>query len=299
MKLQVSVLLCMKHSIVDVIVLQLYRFWICLDITTGVSSVLNLSFVSVDRYVHIAKPLHYHTIMTSKRAKIIILCIWMYAVGLALIKGIAFHWKRPNYEILVFTMGFILPFSVMGWCYYKILCEARVHARALSQLDAVGKRDRNKQFKAAKTIAVVILAFFICWCPFFTLNLVYGLCPSWKIPGVLITVSKWLHYTNSALNPIIYACFNQEYRSAFRALLTRKWYQSGRLRNGRLSTKSFMHKKNLPKEGKHDNGLCSPRNGLTHMISLSLRRGDSKNTFPATLNERTLDVFGKLQESTV
>ena len=193
---------------------------------------MNLSLVSVDRYIHILMPLHYHGIMTSKRAKVIILCIWLYAIGLAMIKGIAFHWERPNYEILVFIMGFVLPLSVMGWCYYKIFGEARIHSRAMYHLDTARRKERSKEFKAAKTIAVVIFAFFICWCPFFVLNLVYGLYPTWRIPGELITVSKWLHYTNSALNPIIYACCNLEYRSAFRALLTRKLLQNGNFNSG-------------------------------------------------------------------
>ncbi|XP_065071061.1 octopamine receptor 1-like isoform X1 [Rhopilema esculentum] len=230
----------------------IYRLWICIDITSGVASVLNLSFVSVDRYIHIVMPLHYYGIMTSSRAKVIIFCIWLYAIGLAMIKGIAFNWEKPNYEILVFILGFILPLLVMGWCYYKIFGEARIHEKALSNMDTARSRDRNKQFKAAKTIAAVILAFFICWCPFFALNLIYGLCPNWKIPRVLITVSKWLHYTNSALNPIIYACFNQEYRSAFRALLTRKFYQNG---NFHTAEKFSMPRKGTKREEESTNGL--------------------------------------------
>lgn len=213
---------------------------------------MNLSFVSVDRYIHILMPLHYHGIMTSKRAKIIILCIWLYAIGLAMIKGIAFHWERPNYEILVFIMGFVLPLSVMGWCYYKIFGEARIHSRAMYHLDTARRKERSKEFKAAKTIAVVIFGFFICWCPFFVLNLAYGLYPTWRIPREMITVSKWLHYTNSALNPIIYACFNLEYRSAFRALLTRKLLQTGHFNN---SSSQKANGKHARKSENSSNGL--------------------------------------------
>lgn len=212
----------------------------------------------------------------------------MYAIGLALIKGIAFYWDRPNYEILVFVMGFLLPFSVMGWCYYKIFGEARIHARALNDLDTVGKRDRNKQFKAAKTIAVVILAVFICWCPFFTLNLVYGLYPSWDVPVTLITVSKWLHYANSAFNPIIYACFNQEYRSAFRALLTRKRYQFDR-----VSKKPSVTKKGSLKRSENENGFIHTQNSNGKNIEVHLSSSLSK------LDDKSFEKLEKLQESTV
>ena len=179
--------------------------------------------------------------MTSKRAKIILLGIWLYAAGLAAVKGVAFNWERPNYEILVFVLGFLLPFSVMGLCYCKIFGAARTQARAMKQMAM--PNEPNRELKAAKTIAVVILAFFLCWAPFFLLNLFYGLLPSWQIPKVLITVSKWLHYANSALNPIIYACFNREYRQAFRALLTRKMHIRGGISNGfALRSRSLVKK---------------------------------------------------------
>ncbi len=210
--------------------LQLYRLWICVDITSGVSSVLNLSFVSVDRYIHIMFPLRYESIITEKRAKFILIGVWLYAAGLASIKGIAFNWARPNYEILVSVMGFLLPFSVMVWCYHKIFRAARQHAQVLKNGQ---RRELGRDFKAAKTIAVVILAFFLCWCPFFLLNLCFGLLPDWRVPGVLINVAKWLHYTNSALNPLIYACLNEAYRSAFKALLTKKKLQRGFYSNAR------------------------------------------------------------------
>eukprot|EP00794_Sanderia_malayensis_P005331 gene5331-6000_t len=204
----------------------LYRLWICLDITSGVSSVMNLSFVSVDRYIHILLPLHYHSVITAKRAKFILFGIWLYAASLAAVKGFAFFWPRPNYEILIFVLGFLVPFSVMGLCYYKIFGAARRHVAQMKLTNGLQGPESIRQLKAAKTIAVVILAFFVCWGPFFVLNLCFGLFPNWQVPDPLIPVAKWLHYTNSALNPIIYACFNREYRSAFRALLTRKKLQS-------------------------------------------------------------------------
>ena len=231
------------------------------------------------------------------KAKAIIVCIWMYAVGLALIKGIAFHWERPNYEILVFVMGFLLPFSVMGWCYYKIFGEARIHARALKDLDSIGNRDRSKQFKAAKTIAVVILAFFICWCPFFTLNLVYGLHPTWTVPRALITVTKWLHYTNSAINPIIYACFNQEYRSAFRALLTRKRYQSEV-----LTKKSLVTKKSSLSQTAQENGgiILSRQKEAEQSVGLLCSRQDAQNNkCSSRCDDHKFKAISNLEESVI
>ena len=78
----------------------------------------------------------------------------------------------------------------------------------------------SRELKAAKTVGVVIGAFFVCWCPFFVLNLVYGLCIKCRpLPDESILVAKWMHYVNSVLNPIIYACMNKDFRSAFKKIL--------------------------------------------------------------------------------
>ncbi len=208
---------------------------------------LNLSFVSVDRYIHIFIPLRYESVMTGKRAKFILCGIWLYATGLASVKGIAFYWVRPNYEILVFVMGFLVPFLIMGCCYYKIFGAARQHARAMKRSDCQSKRP-SRDFRAAKTVAVVILAFFICWCPFYILNLCFGLMPDWDVPSTLITVTKCLHYVNSVLNPLIYACFNTAYRSAFKALLTRRNLQNGNWESSDRNVRRQLPLKQVPKD---------------------------------------------------
>ncbi len=203
---------------------------------------LNLSFVSVDRYIHIFIPLRYESVMTGKRAKFILCGIWLYATGLASVKGIAFYWVRPNYEILVFVMGFLVPFLVMGCCHYKIFCAARQHRRAMKR-SCRPSNEPSRDFQATKTVAVVILAFFICWCPFYIVNLCFGFLHDWNVPSTLITVTKLLHYVNSVLNPLIYACFNTAYRSAFKALLTKR-----NLRNGNWDSSNRNFKRQLALE---------------------------------------------------
>ena len=88
---------------------------------------------------------------------------------------------------------------------------------------------RVKQLKATKTLAVVIGVFCLCWLPFFIIFLTFQYCIdgcfepprlSKTARHVIITIFVTiLPLVNSAANPIIYTCFNAEFRKAFKRLL--------------------------------------------------------------------------------
>nr|XP_022918247.1 octopamine receptor beta-1R-like [Onthophagus taurus] len=79
------------------------------------------------------------------------------------------------------------------------------------------KRER----KAARTLGIIVSAFLACWLPFFLWYVITSLCGTehcYSPPGV-ITLVFWIGYFNSALNPLIYAYFNSEFRAAFKKTL--------------------------------------------------------------------------------
>ena len=86
-------------------------------------------------------------------------------------------------------------------------------------LKAHAKRFRVET-KAAKTLAVLIGVFVLCWLPFFTLYLVRPFCDH-CFSDMVFTLCFWLGYCNSAINPALYACFSQDFRTAFKRILRR------------------------------------------------------------------------------
>ena len=77
--------------------------------------------------------------------------------------------------------------------------------------------------QVTKTLGVIMGAFTVCWLPFFILALVRPFCQEYicckAIPDWLTSVFLWLGFTNSFLNPIIYARFNRDFRTPFKEIL--------------------------------------------------------------------------------
>lgn len=111
------------------------------------------------------------------------------------------------------------------------LCEITIPTRtALSRSTSIRRpttatrqgRFLQSERKATKVLGIIFFTFVILWAPFFSLNIVCGLCPSCsdKVSPTLSYVVQWLGYASSTVNPIFYTIFNPTFRQTFVRLLT-------------------------------------------------------------------------------
>ncbi|XP_029449747.1 LOW QUALITY PROTEIN: 5-hydroxytryptamine receptor 7-like [Rhinatrema bivittatum] len=103
----------------------------------------------------------------------------------------------------------------------------------------------KREQKAARTLGIIVGAFTFCWLPFFLLStarpFICGIecsCMPLRLERTLL----WLGYTNSLINPLIYAFFNRDLRTTFWNLLRCKY----RNINRRLSAASMHEALKVP-----------------------------------------------------
>ncbi|KAL4232299.1 hypothetical protein ACF0H5_009870 [Mactra antiquata] len=81
----------------------------------------------------------------------------------------------------------------------------------------------SQEKRAAKTLAIVLGCFAICWLPFFVITIIRAFCIDCDTPKIVITLVSWLGYFNSACNPFIYTFFNKDFRKALKRIFTCKY----------------------------------------------------------------------------
>ncbi|XP_005921256.1 alpha-1A adrenergic receptor [Haplochromis burtoni] len=116
----------------------------------------------------------------------------------------------------------------------------------------------SREKKAAKTLGVVVGMFTLCWLPFFLALPIGSFNVHLRPPESLFKVIFWLGYFNSCLNPIIYPCYNREFKLAFIRILKCQCHQRKRpgWREYNYRSSTFSSSGNSRKNSTDHNSGC-------------------------------------------
>lgn len=188
-----------------------------LDIFAGTCSILHLVTISLERFFAVVYPIRRRNI-SPKVYYIFLVAVWIIPAAASLSALELREINRKANMMFLFMGFFVIPLLVILFTYAKIWLTARNRIQPARDSSRSIKRD----MRIAVTIALVIGFFVIAWLPFFTVQLLIVFCESCK-PRIyntdLLLFVKYMHYSNSAINPIVYAVKIPEFRRAFKQLV--------------------------------------------------------------------------------
>ena len=196
---------------------NLSQYFVSLDVLLGTASIFSLVAISIERMAAVRHPTHHYN-MSSRPVFAGIFLTWL--IGFVLF-GVKFSGliRIEDYTIIVFVVSFAFPLMIIVWSYIVLFKSAYNLQRADNQTRAHNIR---RDIRIAKTISIIVGLFFICWAPFFAMNILFITCLeciSTENFIIIISLAKIMHYSNSMMNFFVYAVRSPEFRRAFKALI--------------------------------------------------------------------------------
>lgn len=212
-----------------------------IDIFLGSASLLLVTAVSVERGIAVARPLKYPRYLSEKRAKVLVLSIWIYCF-LLLIFGVLRIWiKNQHYCKILFyitvTLSFFIPcifvitsYNVIVFSALKTMkmekkiCKVIVaisilNDQKLDQATTV-RPNRCRELKVAVKVAALTIPF-VCGWGYFMVSNVYELAASYRFQGMANVMILFLPYIIACLNPLTYLMFTRTLRQSTWMILSR------------------------------------------------------------------------------
>ncbi|XP_006875988.1 PREDICTED: melanopsin [Chrysochloris asiatica] len=207
----------------------------------GITSMITLTVIALDRYLVITRPLATVGVVSKRRAVLVLLGVWLYALGWSLPPFFGWSAYVPDglltscswdymsftpsvraYTMLLFCSVFFLPLLVIIYCYIFIFRAIRETGRSLQTFEAYeGSSESSRQrqqlqseWKMAKIALLIISLYVLSWAPYSTVVLVAFAGYAHVLTPYMNSVPAVIAKASAIHNPIIYAITHPKYRMA-------------------------------------------------------------------------------------
>uniref|UniRef100_A0A8I5NWR8 Visual pigment-like receptor peropsin n=1 Tax=Papio anubis TaxID=9555 RepID=A0A8I5NWR8_PAPAN len=213
-----------------------------LNIFFGMASIGLLTVVAVDRYLTICLP-DIGRRMTTNTYIGMILGAWINGLFWALMPIIGWasyapdptgatctiNWRKNDrsfvsYTMTVIAINFIVPLTVMFYCYYHVTLSIKHHAT--SDCTESLNREWSDQIDVTKMSVIMICMFLVAWSPYSIVCLWASFGDPKKIPPPMAIIAPLFAKSSTFYNPCIYVVANKKFRRAMLAMFKCQTHQT-------------------------------------------------------------------------
>ncbi|XP_064467308.1 prolactin-releasing peptide receptor-like [Ornithodoros turicata] len=203
-------------------------------------SAFTLMAIAIDRYFVVIYP--FRARMRLRVSVGIVLSIWVVSGLLTLPYGIfmtliqdntdekrfyceeewPYEVNRKTFSSLTTTLQFLVPFSIISFCYVRVCCKLRDRVRAKPGAKSLKQMERMRTRRTNRMLIAMVIIFATSWLPLNLYNLVadfYIPASKWAYSNAFFFVSHAVAMSSTCYNPFLYAWLNENFRKEFKLVL--------------------------------------------------------------------------------
>uniref|UniRef100_A0A3P9AK71 G-protein coupled receptors family 1 profile domain-containing protein n=1 Tax=Esox lucius TaxID=8010 RepID=A0A3P9AK71_ESOLU len=198
-----------------------------------IGSIFNITGIAINRYCYICHSMKYNKLFSNRNTICYVSLVWVLTI-LAIVPNWFVESLQYDprvysctfaqsvsslYTITVVVVHFILPISIVTYCYLRIWILV-IHVRRRVKPDTRTKL-KPHDLRNFLTMFVVFVLFAVCWAPLNFIGLAVAINPrlGLNIPEWLFTASYFMAYFNSCLNAVIYGLLNHNFRKEYKRII--------------------------------------------------------------------------------
>lgn len=195
------------------------------------AAIVNLLLLTTERFITILFPFHHEKLFRKRKVILVIILSWTYFLLVAFfplmydknavqtVDGYCYVNFPMNYIYYQIFFNFLTPLCcvfVMNTLVFRVASK-QAHTIRRQRSSVVSRSHSKKRtfaanYKAAKTIMILVGNVFVCWLTYIIIVTSYvfcGLC----LPREIVWIGNAVNYTSIAVNPIIYGLLNKRIRN--------------------------------------------------------------------------------------
>jgi len=193
-----------------------YQISKVIDIFVGWASIFTLTIIALERAFSVCLP-HVHRHIKKNVYYMLLVLIWFLSILVSCLRFLFEEGLLSLNFFFYFTLVFFaIALSII--CISYIVIWYRMKFR-FARRDSK-KRSTEHDRRLAVMLFTVTIVFVFTWLPFQIINIVAFFCkPCQNMPNEVAYFTKFLHYGNSCVNPIIYSFLVPEFRKTLLKIL--------------------------------------------------------------------------------
>lgn len=191
---------------------QISIIYDALDVFAALNSIFHLTAISIERFFLTVYPWR-HRRATQRVYHVLLLGIWITSALVSSSFFLPVNKLTIDFRFYLINFLFLIPLLIIFVTYTGIWFKAKTRLR----------KAPDTSLKMSFTLFIVIGLFVVAWLPFFVIRAVLHFCQHYCISWRIFYFTKLLHFSNSAVNPLVYGLRIPEYRETFFKLLGLKY----------------------------------------------------------------------------